>query len=204
MLRSRVSLAVAALALSGALAACADGGTAPQSRADDPLVQQLNRLAGGQGQVLQVKKNDRVQQGLPAGKADAPATANICTIDGGCEPRDFTCYSSCSWFDVDAYFSYGTSGGSKWVQLTGSLYAYSNAAFGDVFIDFYSVGGCSSTPSRFDGSYLSGSNGPFTLSASRYVEYTGGSFTWAVNSDGYAQNRYGRDGYESTYATLCF
>jgi hypothetical protein len=200
------TLILPALALCAALAACSDTATAPRAPQDDPVVQQLNRLGAGQGRVLSVKKKDQVLRGVPADAPKQPSMLVRCDPVVGCDPEpvDRSCYSGCSWFDVDAYISYGSYGGIKWVQPTGTLYAYSGTASGNVSIGFYSAGGCVSSPSLFDSAYLSGSNGPFTLSASRYVEYTGGTFTWRVTSDGYAQNRYGRDGYEYTEASLCY
>ena len=207
MRSTRRILAFAALALGTTLAACSDTATAPdREQSDNPLVQALNRLSGGQGQILSVEKKDVGTPGGPGGRVRQLQAIQPCYIDEPCErePIDPNCYSGCSWFDVGAGISTGYYGGIKTVTLTGSLYAYSNAASADTYIDFFSAGGCVSNPSHFDSAYLTGSNGPFTLSASRYVEYTGGSFTWRVSSDGHAVNRYNRHGYEYTSYSLCY
>ncbi|HEX8695679.1 MAG TPA: hypothetical protein VF746_24910, partial [Longimicrobium sp.] len=59
-------------------------------------------------------------------------------------------------------------------------------------------------PPLFDSTYLTGGNGPLTLGASRYIEYNGGVFSWAVYVDGWSTNQYGREGNETDYASTCF
>jgi len=198
----RRTLTLAALALAGTLAACAESGTAPKAD-DDPQVLALNRLANGQGQVRSVKTTERSHAGLPDGRLDTGGLQSLCRIDDGCDPIVRTCYSSCGWFDVAAAVDPVNHDFYKSVNLTGALYAYSGTADASVGIYFYSVGGCSSNPTLFSSSGLDGSGGPFTLSASRYVEY-GGQFTWAVYTDGWATNQLGREGYETAYASVCF
>ncbi|MBW3571149.1 MAG: hypothetical protein KY467_08585 [Gemmatimonadetes bacterium] len=207
MLLTRRLLGTAALALGTTLAACSDTGTSPQSGSDNPLVSQLNRLADGQGRVYAATAEEGKTAGAPepvAGPSMALAPEEPCLYSHTCEPPpDPNCYDYCSWFDVDGGIGTGyTSTGRKYASLYGALYAYSDTYYADVFIDFYSAGGCN-TPTRFDGTFLSGYNGSFTLSASRYIDYEG-TFTWAVYVDGYAQNRSGQNGYETRYVSTCF
>lgn len=154
--------------------------------------------------MLRVKTTETSRAGLPDGRVDTGGLQSLCRIDDGCEPIDRTCYSSCAWFDVGAWIKTADYGFYKAVDLNGALYAYSGTSSAYVDVYFYSVGGCSGSPSIFSTSSLSGSSGPFTLNASRHVEYNGGQFTWAVYTDGWATNQYGRDGNEAAYTSVCF
>jgi len=111
----RLTLTLAALA--GALAACSDNTTAP-GLDDDPLVQQLNRLANGQGRVLSVEQHTRAIAGPGSGLTQpGGGLQSMCRVDDGCErpPPDPTCYSNCWWFDVEARIFNGTTPNYKWV-----------------------------------------------------------------------------------------
>lgn len=201
---TRRILATAALALGTTLAACSDTSTAPQAGADNSLVAAVNRLANGHGEVLSATAEEGRVEGAPEPVGGPAMDIQPCEIDNpDCAPPPSDCFDACSWFDVDSNVSTGLTGsGQKYANLTGTLYAYSDTYYADVYIDFYSAGGCT-TPTKFDGVYMSGYNGPFTLSASREFTYDG-TFTWAVNTDGYAQDVYGVNGYESEYYSVCY
>ena len=201
-------LGIATLVLGASLAACSDSATAPQGRPSaDPLVQRLNQLSNGQAEVLAVRKEDKVSPGITRRAGAQPSMViSPCYYDEPCErePIDPNCYDYCSWFDVAAGINTGYySNGAKYADLWGELYGYTAARQGTLWISFQSAGGCTSYTSQFDAATLTGSSGPYTLSTYRWVDYSGGQFTWRVYADGEVANQYGRWGYESAYASVC-
>ncbi|HEX8696462.1 MAG TPA: hypothetical protein VF746_28850, partial [Longimicrobium sp.] len=147
MQSTRRILALAALALGTTLAACSDTGTAPPRQSDDPLVARLNQQANGQGRVLSVTKKDVVRDGVPDSRLRPSSVLKPCYYDEPCEPEpiDRTCYSSCSWFDVDAYVAAGWLSTTKYASLEGNLYAYAGSSNNSLSVYFYgggSVSGC--------------------------------------------------------------
>lgn len=205
-------LGIAALGLGTTLAACSDTTAPSAQKSSDPLVQRLNQLANGAGQVTSVRSQDKSAAGITrreGGNALEPkmAVREPCYYDVPCddEPIDPNCYDYCAWFDVAAGVSNGTySSGEKWADLWGELYAYSAARAGTLWISFQSAGGCTNYTGQFDAATLTGSSGPYTLSTYRWVIYSGGTFSWRVYADGEVANQYGRYGYESAYDATCY